>query len=226
MSEYLRSMTPGIANAEATPPDSAALYASVEELEALYGTCTTEADIRAAMVIAHAFWGRSSLWPTQDTRELRLPSGRNETRLPLTPVLQILEASAMYAPGRRWGQNSLQGTTDYSMYLMLTGGGYSRWTALDVRQMSVDGATGMVYLPTLLLLPMSVVRITYVAGLLDIPPRVKLGLVEIINTLHNKGQSDRTAYAVGRVGRKYASDSWVTPAAQQLLAPWVVTTLM
>jgi hypothetical protein len=72
---------------------------------------------------------------------------------------------------------------------------------------------------------MSVVRITYVAGLLDIPPRVKLGLVEIINTLHNKGQSDRTAYAVGRVSRKYASDSFVTPMAKQLLAPWCITSL-
>ena len=229
MSEYVYAITPGVANAETTPQDADALYVSTEELSQLYGCEPSEADIRAAMVVAHAYLNRPSLWPTPYTLDIRMPSGRNETRLPITPVLQILEAMSRYAPGRRDNQRApagVGGYGDYGTYLMLTNGGQDPWTALDVRQMYVDSATGMVTLPNTLLMPLSQLRITFVAGLLHIPDRIKLALFEIINTFHTKGQSDLTRTSIGRVSKTYASNSMLTPLARQLLDPWVVVTLM
>jgi len=98
-----------------------------------------------------------------------------------------------------------------------------RFSHIDVEQIDFYPATGEVWLPTgLFLINYTEVQISYKAGFVNIPDRIKAALAEIINTICQKGASDRTIFSVGRVHRTYVSTSFVTPMAYMMLEPYIV----
>ncbi len=226
---FLRSfqVTHGVIGGESSPEGESDLYVTPQELEALYGACASEEDIRAGMAIANAYLNRSSLFPCEyDSGDLSIPAGRMETRLPVTPVISVTDAAGKFGLGRhdRQGWNSAY-YHGLASYLVLLGSG-PQWTPIDVNTLQVDAATGIVWIPaSFMFASYTSVRFRFVAGFLTIPDRVKLAICEIINTLHSKQISSRTRYSIGKVSASYAGDTFLSPQAQQLLSPFMVQSL-
>lgn len=229
MAEYIRAFDPshGMVGAETTPGDQNAMYASPDELAALYNCEPSEGDIRAAMTIIHTHCNRPSLWPTEyRPPAIRIPEGRQEFRIPVTPVIKVLELSARFGYGRR-DHRSMGINQSVMGAMLLMSGGRPAWTTIEPDTCEVEASTGIVFLAdSLWFQPYSLVKVRAVCGYLQIPDRAKLAMFELINSMHAKGVSDRIAYGVGRVTRRYASDSFITPFAKELLAPFVVQSLM
>lgn len=228
MSEFIRQMqvSEGVIGADVTPETPEAMYASPQELEALYGCRPTEADVRFAMALIHAHCNRASLWPCEySSNEIRMPADRQETRLDVTPVIKITDIVGRYGYGRRdrIGWNNYQ--TSLQTYLLLSGG-RPTWSQIDASTVELDSSTGIIFIPTSLYWQLwNVIKVKYIAGLISIPARVKTAIAEIVNSVHARGVSDRVVYNSGRISRRYASDSFVTPQAKQLLEPFVVRSL-
>src|SRR6266853_1778527 len=87
---------------DAAPEGVDDLYITPEEMNALWGCQVSEADIRAAMTLINATCARPSLFPCEfDSGPIELPYDRQETRLPITPVISITEAAGRFGLGRR-----------------------------------------------------------------------------------------------------------------------------
>jgi hypothetical protein len=226
---FIRSfqVSEGVIAGEATPGSDEELYTSPEELNELYGCQVTTQDIRAAMDVIHSHCNRASLWPVEyDSGILELPDDRQETRLPITPAIQITEAAGRYGQKRRdrMGWNSYQG--NLAAYLTIAGG-RPQWTQMDPALIEVDQATGIVFLPysSTFLAPWAFVRFKYIAGLVTMPSRVKLCVFEIINEMHARGVGSRIQYGSGRIVRRYAQDGWITAQVRQYLEPYCIHSL-
>lgn len=228
MPSFLRtfSVSDGVVAAE-TSPTTEELYATPHEMEALYGCPISEQQLRAIQSLINGHCNRASLWPTElESSPLHIPMDRQETRLAVTPVISVLEAAGRYGFGRRdrLGWNAVQ--HGYAAILAITAAAKPAWTPIDVNAIEYDPSTGIIYLPwSLYFAPFSYVKVRYIAGYITIPARVKMAIAELANSMSGRGMSDRVRYSVGRVSRQFAGDSFVTPQAQQLLAPFVVSEL-
>jgi len=211
---------------EAAPSGTEAMYATPEELEQLYGVCTGEPNIRAAMSLIHAHCNRPSLWPCEyDTGPLQMPPDRWQVLLPVTPVIRILDLAGRYGMGRRDRQGSNVYEYGIASYLVMLGGA-PQWMPIDVNRTEVDSGTGMLFLqPNWLYAPYAMVRVRFIAGLITIPDRVKLAMTEIIHTMQARGVSSRMRYGVGRVSETFSGEGFVSKQAQDLLSPLVVQSL-
>lgn len=220
-------VTDGVLAADSTPTTEE-LYCTPTELMSTFGCEAEEATIRFAQGVINAYIGRASLWPCEILEELQIPYGRQEVRLAVTPIVSILEAAGRYGQARRdkVGYNNAY-LYDYNQMLVLASAGRPSWVEINVDHIEVNHAAGIAYMPLNIYLNMwRTVRLRYIGGYLSIPFRIKTALAEILNTMAQKGVSDRTRRTVGRVSSSYASDQWVTPAAAQMLEPFRVQTLL
>ncbi len=230
MTTFIRTfqVNAGVIAADAVPNDQEDMYVTPDEMFGLFGCRPSEADIRMAQVSINAHCNRASLWPTLcQSPTLEIPQGRQETRLTVTPVISIHEVCGRFGHGRRdrQGWNSLYQAVNPLLILASTG--RPQWSQIDVATVEVDASTGMLWLPwSSMLVPYNFIKVLYIAGYLEIPGRVKACINELINNFHQRGVSDRTRFTVGRISRGYASDSFLTPYAKELLVPFVLTSLM
>jgi len=162
-----------------------------------------------AQVLINGYCNRRSLWPEEHTERLDVPAGRNQVQLAARPVLRILSAHGRYGYGRRDRRQLNSANVDYVSVLAVLGSP-PQFLPLDVNLIEVTGASGEVWLPTgMFLVPYSTIDITYVAGFVDIPYRIKLYVALIVNEICAKGSADRISYSVGRVSRTFASPSFI-----------------
>ena len=223
---YLRSfsVSEGSIGAERAPEEQEDLYVTGQELAALFGCARSDADIRFAMAIINSHCNRPSLWPVEiDSNTIQIPSDRQETRLPVTPVIRIVETGGRYSRGRRdrIGYNNI--LYNYGATLLALQGSIPQWQPIDVSLLSVDAATGVVWMPTgTMLWAYGSFRCKYIAGYTDVPYRVKACIAEIINNVKSRNVSDRIRHTVGRVTNQFASNSFVTPQAEAFLSPFVI----
>ena len=224
---FLRSfnVSDGSIAAERAPEEQEDLYATGQELAGLFGCEPSDADIRFAMAIINAHCNRPSLWPCEiDSNTITIPSDRQETRLPITPVIRILEAGGRYSRGRRdrIGYNNV--LYNYGATLLALQGAVPQWQPIDVSLISVDAATGVVWMPTgTMLWAFGQFRCRYIAGYVEMPYRTKAAIAEIINNVKARGVSDRIRHTVGRVTNQFASTSFITPQVEKFLQPFVVS---
>lgn len=221
------SVNHGVIAAERLPTEPDQLYATPEELGAAFGVRVSEAQVRYAQNAVNAYCNRASLFPCEISEPLiRLPTDRMETRLAVTPVLRILEAAGRYAYNSRrdrLGVNAM--TWGYGPLLALQGI-TPRFTPIQVDLIQVEPSTGILTLPYgPFLFPISQLAVRYIAGYLEIPARIKTCLINIINNVSLKGSGDRIAYNVGRIGRRYATASFITTDEARLLEPFVIRSL-
>lgn len=224
------SVQHGVIAAERLPTESEQLYATPEELGAAFGVKVSEAQVRFAMALIHAFTNRPSLWPVEyELPSIRMPQDRYESRIPITPVLQIVEAAGRYAYGWRRDRQGISALSyGYGAILALQGVA-PRLVPINVDLIQVNAATGIFSLPFgTFLLPFNEIVLRVICGYIEIPGRVKAALAEICNSVAQRGVSDRIAYSVGRISRRYApgSHTFISPQAEQLLQPFVVQTLL
>lgn len=217
----------GMIGSERLPDEPDQLYATPAELGQMFGVRVSEAQIRYAQSLINAHCNRPSIFPCEIVSGLkRLPSDRMETRLEVTPVIRIVEAAGRYAYGWRRDRQGMSAMYWGAAALIALQGIAPRLTPIQVDLIQVEPQTGIVTLPySTFLLPYTQVDFRYIAGYVNIPGRVKMALVNIINNVSNKGISDRIAYNVGRIARRYATPSFLTKDEQDLLQPFVVQTL-
>ncbi len=220
------SVSDGVTGTDTTP-ETEALYLTPLEAESIFGCSLSEQQGRFIQATINAHCNRTTLWPCEiETGPLQIPGDRQETRVPVTPVIRILEAAGRYGMQRRDRQGWNSFAYGLSPILALNAAARPQWTPINVDAIELSPAEGIVFLPwSSLLLPFSWVRIRYIAGLIQIPHRVKAAVIEIANNMSAKGVSDRQRYAVGRVSRQFASASFVTPLAESMLAPFVMQSL-
>lgn len=214
----------GVTAAEATP-GAEALYLQPEEALGIFGCQLSAETARFVNALIDSYCNRTSLYPVVwESGPIRVPSDRQEVRLPVLPVIKILEAAGRYGLQRRDRQGWNSFAYGLSPILALNAAARPQWTSISVDAIELSPAEGLVFLPfSSLLLPYSYVRLKVLSGLVDIPHRIKAAVVEIANAISQKGVSDRQKYTVGRVSRQFASDSFITPLARQLLQPFVVS---
>lgn len=194
----------------------------------MFGCSPSEADLRYAQGLINTFCNRPSLGPVEvETGTIQIPSDRQETRLPLTPVVRILSAAGRYGRGRRdrLGYNNI--LYNYGATLLALQGAVPQWIPIAPELISLDPATGVLYLPTGTFLWSYIgFRAVYIAGYVEIPYRVKLAMITLVNEVHAKGISDRVKFTAGRVSRTWAGDTFVSKQVQNMLQPFVITEYM
>ena len=220
------SVTDGVVASETTPTTEE-LYVSPAELQALYGCSASEEQLRFTQSLINSFTNRASLWPTEYLEELNIPSGRQETQLSACPVIAISSIAGRYAFGRRDKIGYSAAAYGFNDILALTAAAAPMWSEIQPNTVEIVHASGIIYLPaSFYFVPWNIIRCRYLSGWITIPARIKAATMELLNTIGSKGQSDRTRYSVGRVSRTFASDSWITPAAAQMLQPFVISATM
>lgn len=227
MAESLRDFTTtaGFTAASRTP-QSDELYATPDQLLSIYGLTITEGEIRFAMSILHQVTNRPSLWPEEIEQRISVPDDRMQVILAARPVLRIVAASGRYATGRR-DRLALNQVNLDTLASTLVFGSPPAWNIIEIEQIDFFPATGEVWLPTgLFLVNYNEVMIKYISGFTEIPDRALAGLIEIINTVAQKGASDRTFYTVGKVQRQFSGGSFVSQQAHDLLEPYIVRSLL
>jgi hypothetical protein len=198
------------------------MYATPDELFTLYGVTVTEAQVRMAQNLINVHCSRPTLWPHEYEAELSIPSDRNEVVLHYRPVIKLLDAAGRYGYGRRDRRQMNVINVDYLAVMAVTGNP-PQFNAIDVAQIDVDPATGICWLPAgLFLVSYSQVRLKWLAGFVDMPARVKMAMMLLINSICAKGEGDRTQYSVGKVSRTFATASYFTQDIERALAPFVV----
>lgn len=225
------SVNAGVIAGERMPNEPDQLYATPEEMGSLFGIRISEASLRFAMSLIHAFCNRPSLWPTEiKFPTIHLADGRLQGRIPITPVIQITDASAGYTyQPRRDRQAANISYWSYAPLFALQGPA-APLLPLSAELIAFEPATGIFTIPWSVGLPgmgFNSINLTAVCGYVEIPARVKTALAEITNSVQARGVSDRVAYSIGRVSRKYApgSNTFISPQAEQLLQPFVVQAL-
>ncbi len=227
MVTFLKTMqvSQGVIVGDRAPEDEEEQYTSVSELKALFGCTVTDADIRFAMGLINAYTNRASLWPCQIEESLRLPSDQQRTRCSVTPVVHIETCLGRATYGRRdrQGLNAQQYGLGGILALM---GGKPTWQPLPVEQIDFDQGTGTMWLPyNVYCLPYNEIRISYLAGYLTIPLRIKESIAIIINDTHARGPSSRIRHTIGRITNVYADSGYISQQVQQLLEPMRVVSL-
>ena len=227
MAEPLHSLipSPGWLASERTP-DADQLYVSVEELQAKYCYDADEGEIRFAQALINAHTNRPSLWPEIYEERIELPDDRNSCILAARPVLKLLACTGRYGGGRRDQRTLMHVNFDYLAALAVLGSA-PRWQEIDVDLIELYPPTGEIWLPMgFYPIRFAQTQIRYQTGLPQIPDRVKAAIVEIINTIRNKGVSDRNYYSVGKVQQTYSGTGFISETSRMFLAPYVVTSLM
>ena len=227
MAEPLHDLmpSPGWLASERTP-DTDQLYVSVEELSAKYCYAVDEGEIRFAQALINAHTNRPSLWPEIYEERIDLADDRNTCILAARPVLKILAASGRYGGGRRDQRTMMHVNFDYLAALAVLGSA-PRWTAIDVDLIELYPPTGEIWLPmSFYPIRFAQAQVRYQTGLPQIPDRVKAAVADIINTVRNKGVSDRNYHSVGKVQQTYSGVGFISETSRMFLSPFVVTSLM
>lgn len=217
--------SPGWIASERTP-DTDQLYVSVRELHDKYCYDADEGEIRFACALINAHTNRPSLWPEIYEERIDLADDRNTCILAARPVLKILAAAGRYGGGRRDQRTMMHVNFDYLAALAVLGSA-PRWTAIDVDLIELYPPTGEVWLPmSFYPIRFHQAQLRYLTGLPQIPDRVKAAVADIINTIRNKGVSDRNYYSVGKIQQTYSGTGFLSETSRMFLQPYVVTSLM
>ena len=218
--------SPGVTSNDQYPENEDQLYVTPSELASKLGFSATEQQIRFAMSLLNGHCNRRTFWPSEYKERLTLPSDRLEARVSYTPVIKLIDAKGRYGYGRRDKRTMNMINYDYVAALAVFGNP-PRFTNIDVNQISFYEATGEMWFPTgLFLIGFSEVEVTYVAGFVEIPARIKSALAMIVNSVCTKGIGDRTSYSVGRVSRTFATPSFIDHDVEMLLEPLVIRSYM
>lgn len=217
--------SPGWIASERTP-NTDQLYVSVAELSAKYCYAAEEGEIRFAMALINSYTNRPSLWPEIYEERIELPDDRNTAILAARPVLKIIAAAGRYGGGRRDQRTLMSVNFDYLAALAVLGSA-PRWQEISVDLIELYPPTGEVWLPMgYFPVRYAQLQIRYQTGLPQMPDRIKAAIADIVNTIRNKGVSDRTYYSVSKVQQTYAGTGFLSETARMFLEPYVVRALM
>ena len=185
---------------------------------------TTDDWITMASALMEAHCRRPSLLVTQYVERLRLTPGSQAVRLSYLPMNALAPATSPLAGVRvRYGRPR-RGELEDPM-LAQVAWAFSlpgSWSSLDLSFIDLNTVTGDVtFAMNILGLNYNEVEITYTAGLVTVPPAVKVACAQIVKNAQATPALNVKSSRVDTLQTQYFSGSLIDVNVQSLLAPYV-----
>jgi len=191
-----------------------------------YGLPAGTADewVTMASALMESYCRRVSLLATQYVERMRLTAGSQAVRLSYLPLVVVAPATNVlvgvnvrYAMPRR-GELQDPMLAQVAWAFSVPGS----WSALDVTTVDVNLDTGDVTFPrTLLGLGYNEVEVTYTAGLLVVPPAVKIACAQIVKNAQATPALNVKSSKLDTMQVQYFSGVLIDPQVQALLRPYL-----
>ncbi|NYF78564.1 hypothetical protein [Granulicella arctica] len=185
---------------------------------------TTDDWITMASSLMEAYCRRTSLLATQYVERMRFTAGSQTIRLSYLPLVEVApETTALVGVRVRYGRPRRGETVDpfreqIAWAFSLPGS----WSSLDVTTIDVNSATGELTFPENFLgLNYNEVEVTYTAGLVAIPPAVKVACAQIVKNAQAMPSTSVKASRMDTLQMQYFGGSLIDPQVQGLLRPYL-----
>jgi hypothetical protein len=186
-------------------------------------TDLTDDWVTMASALMESYCRRVSLLATQYVERMRLTAGSQTVRLSYLPlavvtpnVLALVDVQVRYAQPRR-GELEDPFLAQVAWAFSVPG----TWSELDPTSVDVNMDTGELTFPKNLLgLDYNEVMVTYTAGLLTIPPAVKVACAQIIKNAQATPALNVKSSKLDTMQMQYFSGSLIDPQVQALLRPY------
>ncbi len=184
---------------------------------------TTDDWVTMASALMESYCRRVSLLATQYVERMRLTAESQSVRLSYLPLAilppnssVIVGVQGRYARPRR-GELQDPMLAQVAWAFSLPGS----WSALDPASIDVDANTGNITFPINFLgLSYNEVEITYTAGLLTVPPAVKVACAQIVKNAQATPALNVRSSKLDTMQTQYFSGSLIDPQVQALLRPY------
>jgi hypothetical protein len=184
---------------------------------------TTDDWITMASSLMESYCRRPSLLATQYVERMRFTAGAQTVRLSYLPLAAVAPATTALVGVRvrygrpRRGERFDPFREQVAWAFSLPGS----WSALDVTTIDVNCPTGELTFPENFLgLNYNEVEVTYTAGLVDIPPAVKVACAQIVKNAQSMPSVNVKSSKMDTLQMQYFSGSLIDMQVQALLRPY------
>ena len=191
-----------------------------------YGLPTDLTDdwVTMASALMESYCRRVSLLATQYVERIRLTSGSQAVRLSYLPLvtvvpntLALVDVQVRYALPRR-GELQDPMLAQVAWAFSLPGS----WSTLNPTSIDVNEQTGELTFPrTFLGLDYNEVEVTYTAGVLTVPPAIKVACAQIIKNAQATPAMNVRSTKLDTMQMQYFSSSLIDPQVQALLRTYL-----
>lgn len=180
--------------------------------------------VTAASALMESYCRRVSLMATQYVERMRLTAGSQSVILSYMPLAVVapntsalVDVQVRYAMPRR-GELQDPMLAQVAFAFSVPGS----WSELDPTTVDVNQATGELTFPRSFLgLDYNEVEVTYTAGLLVVPPAVKVACAQIIKNAQATPAMNVRSSKLDTMQMQYFSGSLIDPQVQALLRPYL-----
>ncbi len=185
---------------------------------------TTDDWITMASSLIESYCRRTSLLATQYVERMRLTAGAQTVRLSYLPLATIAPAlTALVGVRARYGKPRRGEMADpfreqVAWAFSLPGS----WSVLNVTTIDLNCPTGELTFPMNFLgLDYNEVEVTYTAGLLVIPPAVKVACAQIVRNAQSMPSTNVKSSKMDTLQMEYFSGGLIDPQVQAMLRPYL-----
>ncbi len=185
---------------------------------------TTDDWITMASSLMEAYCRRTSLLATQYVERMRITANSQTVRLSYLPLAAVAPATTALVQVRvRYGRPRRGEMVDpfreqVAWAFSLPGS----WSTLDPTTIDVNTTTGELTFPENFLgLNYNEVEITYTAGLVDVPPAVKVACAQIVKNAQAMPSVNVRSSKMDTLQMQYFSGSLIDVQVQALLRPYL-----
>lgn len=180
--------------------------------------------VTMASALIESYCRRVSLLPTQFVERMRLTADSQSVILSYMPLAMVppatnalVDVQVRYGIPRRGElQDPLLAQVAYAFSVP------GSWSELDPNSVDVNQATGELTFPRSFLgLNYNEVMVTYTAGLLTIPPGVKVACAQIVKNAQASPAMNVKSSKLDTMQMQYFSGSLIDPQVQSLLRPYL-----
>jgi hypothetical protein len=180
--------------------------------------------VTAASALMESYCRRVSLMATQYVERMRLTAGSQSVILSYTPLAVVapntsalVDVRVRYAMPRR-GELQDPMLAQVAFAFSVPGS----WSELDPTTVDINQATGeLTFRRSFLGLDYNEVEVTYTAGLLVVPPAVKVACAQIIKNAQATPAMNVRSSKLDTMQMQYFSGSLIDPQVQALLRPYL-----
>jgi hypothetical protein len=180
--------------------------------------------VTTASALMESYCRRVSLMATQYVERMRLTAGSQSMILSYMPLAVVapnttalVDVQVRYAMPRR-GELQDPMLAQVAFAFSVPGS----WSELDPTTVDVNQATGELTFPRSFLgLDYNEVEVTYTAGLLVVPPAVKVACAQIIKNAQATPAMNVRSSKLDTMQMQYFSGSLIDPQVQALLRPYL-----
>jgi hypothetical protein len=204
-------------------------YLLPAEYEA-YGLSAETADelVTRASALIEAHCRRPTLMAAQYVERMRLTAGSQTGRLSYGPLLPgaLVSARVRYAKGRRGEYVDLTSHAEFGLQIATAFGLPGAWSSLDVTTIDLyPEARELTFPANFLGLGYNEAEVTYTAGFVTVPVRVKVACAQIVKNAQATPALNVKLSKLDTMEMQYFAGSLIDADVQSLLQPFVAERL-